>query len=383
MQVTADADLGSQLPLPGRQQQTTPQSQQIQLPLPVQLPLQAQQQQQQQQQGRTQSVAQPAAATETTLPATMPAFQVDKAPAMPAMPVANAATVAPQPAVEPVMTETAPATTPATAAVSTAASQTAAVLTAAAPTVATVAKSAAANGELKAENAPPVDAAGQTAAPARTVPTISAPADTAGSDGDAALMADSFADDAPQTAKADLPAAADTPVFAALVDQSTAPAAADMSAAPAAAQQPAGTDPYDVAGQIVDHARLITRADNSEMVIKLKPEHLGELTLKIAVENGAVSATFHTSNAEVRSAIEASLPQLRQDMANQGLKVDNVGVYASLDQFFANDQRHAPQQQQLPTTRRRTGDEVFAAEAITAVAPQATLTASGGIDYRV
>jgi flagellar hook-length control protein FliK len=81
------------------------------------------------------------------------------------------------------------------------------------------------------------------------------------------------------------------------------------------------------------------------MVIRLKPEHLGELTLKIAVDSGVVSATFHTSNAEVRAAIEASLPQLRQDMANQGLKVDNVGVYASLDHFFANDQRHAPQQQ--------------------------------------
>ncbi|MDT8901295.1 flagellar hook-length control protein FliK [Anaeroselena agilis] len=201
---------------------------------------------------------------------------------------------------------------------------------------------------------------------------------------DGAQTAESFQQTPPSDAPQPQPANA-SQVFAGLMEQAASRAnAANDAAAPQGAQSAPAQDPHDVAGQIVDHARLITRAENSEMVIKLKPEHLGELTLKIVVDSGAVSATFHSSNSEVRAAIEASLPQLRQDMANQGLKVDNVGVYASLDHFFANDQRHAPQQQMPQPARRPSGDDAYAEPLAAATAVSARTTAGGtGIDYRV
>jgi flagellar hook-length control protein FliK len=207
-------------------------------------------------------------------------------------------------------------------------------------------------------------------------------AQAAGDDGNA-LAAGTFAPTSQESAP--VPETTANQPFAVYVDQASArQPASDAGIAPVSGQPEANQDPHNVAGQIVDHARLISRAENSEMVIRLKPEHLGELTLKIAVDSGVVSATFHTSNAEVRAAIEASLPQLRQDMANQGLKVDNVGVYASLDHFFANDQRHAPQQQQQLTVRRPRGDEAFAdTVAAVTVLGAPTATAGGGIDYRI
>ena len=123
-------------------------------------------------------------------------------------------------------------------------------------------------------------------------------------------------------------------------------AQADTSGANTAPQ----TD-YDIPRQIVDQARLIRRAADTEMVIKLKPEHLGELTLKISVtESGAVSASFHSPHAEVRTAIENSLVQLRQDLSNQGIKVDSVEVFSGLgselpqgqgQQAYQNQQGHA------------------------------------------
>jgi flagellar hook-length control protein FliK len=207
----------------------------------------------------------------------------------------------------------------------------------------------------KGETVATVPAAAATATPV-TGASAAGELDVAG-DGETALTtADDTAPAPPRQAPAETATATG---FAALVEQQANPA--DRVAADTAqtAQRPAGPDPNNVAGQIVDHARLITRAENNEMVIKLKPEHLGELTLKIAVENGTVRATFHTPNAEVRSAIEASLPQLRHDMANQGLKVDYVGVYASLDHFFANDQRHAPHAAQLTRVRRPSGEETY------------------------
>jgi len=69
------------------------------------------------------------------------------------------------------------------------------------------------------------------------------------------------------------------------------------------------------------------------MVIKLNPEHLGELTLRVSVSaNGAVNASFHSDNAQVRTIIENSLVQLRQELNDAGIKVENVDVYAGLSE---------------------------------------------------
>ncbi|HWQ61246.1 MAG TPA: flagellar hook-length control protein FliK [Negativicutes bacterium] len=313
---------------------------------------------------------------------TTPAVQTSQAPATPAFPVTAAVEAATTAATAP-QTAVAEANAAATLPVVNTTPQLAVAVTEAAPTVLTTAvKSQVAPADQRTEKMPQAEAGSpnQAAAPATPVPTTDEQA--AAGDNDANLTA---ADFAPATPKQATAADTTTPstVFAAMVDQRIAPPAAETASAANPAQQPANPDPNNVAGQIVDHARLITRAENSEMVIKLKPEHLGELTLKIAVENGTVSATFHTASAEVRSAIEASLPQLRQDMASQGLKVDYVGVQTSLDHFFANDQRHAPQQQQLNTARRQSDDEVYTEAVAAAAALSGTQTASGGIDYRV
>lgn len=140
-------------------------------------------------------------------------------------------------------------------------------------------------------------------------------------------------------------------------------------------------DPHNIAGQIVEQARMINRVNNSEMVVKLKPEHLGELTLKVTVENGAVSASFHSNNSEVRTVIEASLTQLRQELSNQGLKVENVGVYAGLNQFFSNDQQQqTAQQQQIKFKNRRQEESFIDAIEAAAVLPA---TSDAGVDYRI
>ncbi len=86
-------------------------------------------------------------------------------------------------------------------------------------------------------------------------------------------------------------------------------------------------DIYNVRGQIVEQARLLRTDETTEMVIRLKPAHLGDLTLKVSVTgNGSVNASFHSDNAQVRTIIENSLVQLKQELANQGIKVDKIEV---------------------------------------------------------
>ncbi|WP_295918387.1 flagellar hook-length control protein FliK, partial [uncultured Anaerovibrio sp.] len=88
---------------------------------------------------------------------------------------------------------------------------------------------------------------------------------------------------------------------------------------------------YQITQQIVEQARLLRNAENTEMVIKLNPRHLGDLTLKVAVNsNGGVTATFHTDNAQVRVMLETSMIQLQKELNEQGIKVDSVEVQTGL-----------------------------------------------------
>ena len=123
---------------------------------------------------------------------------------------------------------------------------------------------------------------------------------------------------------------AETPVQTASMQTGTPPIQTEQAAPAAEVPQRPQTD-YEIPRQIVEQARLLRSMTDTQMIIRLKPEHLGELTLRVAVgADGAVQASFHSDNAHVRSVIENSLVQLRQELNTQGIKVDRVGVYTGL-----------------------------------------------------
>ena len=165
-------------------------------------------------------------------------------------------------------------------------------------------------------------------------------------------------------------------------------AAEAQPAAPAAPQKD-----YEVAKQIVEQARLLRLPEETQMVIRLKPEHLGELTLKVSVAaSGAVNAAFHTDNASVRAIIETSMIQLKHELQAQGLKVDNVGVYAGLgDHSMMNGQQdadaHYAQHGGQGSSQGRDTQQALASfeeeqQALAAGAQQGVL-AQDGVDYRI
>lgn len=125
-------------------------------------------------------------------------------------------------------------------------------------------------------------------------------------------------------------------------------------------QQPqqANTD-YNIPKQIVEQARLIKAGENTEMVMKLNPEHLGQLSLKVSINgNGGVTATFHSDSATVRGIIETSMIQLKNELAEQGLKVDRIEVSAQLpnEQMPQDMGQGYYAQQQGSGQQKRTGN---------------------------
>lgn len=147
---------------------------------------------------------------------------------------------------------------------------------------------------------------------------------------------------------------------------------------------------FGVPRQIVEQARLLRRGQDTQMVIKLHPDHLGELTLKVSVSaGGAINASFHSDNAQVRAIIENTLVQLKQELNNQGLKVDNVDVYAGLTdgQLPQGEGQQAWQQNQghSGNSIRNIGNvEDYGEETENiAVSQQSTADVADGVDYRV
>ena len=189
---------------------------------------------------------------------------------------------------------------------------------------------------------------------------------------------------------------AETPVQSASVQTGTPPIQTEQAAPAAEVPQRPQTD-YEIPRQIVEQARLLRTLNDTQMIIRLKPEHLGELTLRVAVgSDGAVQASFHSDNAHVRSVIENSLVQLRQELNTQGIKVDRVGVYTGLadGQMPQGQGQEAWQQHQAGHSEtqvyaRGDADDYLDGEIVddgvtTASTPESVggVTADG-VDYRV
>ncbi|MDE2264180.1 MAG: flagellar hook-length control protein FliK, partial [Gammaproteobacteria bacterium] len=60
--------------------------------------------------------------------------------------------------------------------------------------------------------------------------------------------------------------------------------------------------------------------------LQLSPEHLGPLQVSISVHGGQASVWFGAAQPDTRSALQQSLPQLRQLFASQGLTLADAGV---------------------------------------------------------
>jgi len=83
----------------------------------------------------------------------------------------------------------------------------------------------------------------------------------------------------------------------------------------------------DVFQQIVDQARLTLRnREEGTMEIKLRPEYLGGLRMKVVLEDGQFRAHFQVENHLARDILENNLTNLRDNLSRVGFTFDDVDV---------------------------------------------------------
>jgi flagellar hook-length control protein FliK len=61
--------------------------------------------------------------------------------------------------------------------------------------------------------------------------------------------------------------------------------------------------------------------------LRLSPEHLGPLEVRIDVRDSQATVWFGATHADTRAALEQSLPRLRELFAAQGLTLNDAGVF--------------------------------------------------------
>ncbi|MFC4812384.1 flagellar hook-length control protein FliK [Paenibacillus sp. GCM10023250] len=97
-------------------------------------------------------------------------------------------------------------------------------------------------------------------------------------------------------------------------------------AQPVPVQQFAAT----IQGLVVKQFNVTTGENGvSQAQLTLFPEHLGQVSVNIAVHNGTLTAQFVTDTAAAKDMLETQLAQLRSSLQAQGLQVDKLVVSQS------------------------------------------------------
>lgn len=88
---------------------------------------------------------------------------------------------------------------------------------------------------------------------------------------------------------------------------------------------------------ILSKGTLTTNGSSSRLLVKLNPEHLGNLQIELVKHNDQLVARILTSTSEAKELIESQLQALKQTFQHQHLAVDKLEVQQQF-QPFTSDQ---------------------------------------------
>lgn len=121
-----------------------------------------------------------------------------------------------------------------------------------------------------------------------------------------------------------------TPAMTAVASNTAAPQATSTFASEAPAgptvqvQAPVGSSGW--AHEVGMRLHMLAQQGISSASLRLTPAQLGPVEVKISMHENAASVWFGAAQPETRSALESSLPKLRDLFASQGLNLAQAGV---------------------------------------------------------
>lgn len=97
------------------------------------------------------------------------------------------------------------------------------------------------------------------------------------------------------------------------------------------------TDVENILNQLTDSINANISADTSEISLRLHPETLGTVSVKISANNeGVLSATFTAQNEAVKAVIESQAVVLKETLEAKGTTVEAIEVLVQSHEFERN-----------------------------------------------
>ncbi len=106
--------------------------------------------------------------------------------------------------------------------------------------------------------------------------------------------------------------------------------------------------PQEIMDQIMDYMKVSVKPELTDLQMQLHPESLGNLHIHISSREGVLTAQFTAQNETVRAVLESQMMELRQNLEEQGIKVEAVEVTVaqySLDREPEGDNASSGQEQ--------------------------------------
>lgn len=144
------------------------------------------------------------------------------------------------------------------------------------------------------------------------------------------------------------------------IGQSSTPAVdkkGSMISAKKAAEPQKPVDVKEVAGKV----KMMINKDKSEIVMKLTPEHLGKMEIKLKKDGDQLMAQLKVESIEAKELLEEQLPQLQKNLEDQGVQVKDFNIFVKSDQSdtsgFAFNEHQQPETPHQSGTNRALPEE--------------------------
>ncbi|AFS78606.1 flagellar hook-length control protein FliK [Gottschalkia acidurici 9a] len=99
-------------------------------------------------------------------------------------------------------------------------------------------------------------------------------------------------------------------------------------------QQYLDIDKADLIKQVTSKVKADYDNEINEIKIKLSPEHLGNLTIKVTLERGIVTARALVENLNVKQMLESNVSELKDSLKEQGINFESIDVSVGQDSEY-------------------------------------------------
>ncbi len=117
---------------------------------------------------------------------------------------------------------------------------------------------------------------------------------------------------------------------------------------------PSKQDAAENVQEVIKQAQVIIKKGGGEMNVEMKPEGMGQVHLKVALENGQVSIQMMAQNDKVKKLLEEGIHELKGNLAAHKLQVESlkIGIASGIADKKMEQQQGETQREALREAQR-------------------------------